>query len=128
MKDWKEILENTQVQNAEKIRTMNLDMWGVTGFIKLRDCKNVMTFMATIDDENNGKKWEHVSVAYYGDLKKTPSWAEMCVVKEVFWSPEEEVHQIHPKESQYVHGFRGKDNILHLWRPVGGWENELKTN
>jgi hypothetical protein len=62
--------------------------------------------MKTIDDDN-GKKWEHVR----------------------FWNKEEEVHQIHPKESEYVHSVghaaNPKRNILHLWRPVGGWRKDV---
>jgi hypothetical protein len=114
-------MENSQVQITNNVITPSEDIMGIQGFLNLRESKKTMSFMATVDD--NGK-WEHVSVSYYGENKKTPSWAEMCAVKNIFWGPDEEVHQIHPKESEYVHGFRGKDNILHLWRPVGGWESE----
>ena len=122
MKSFDKIAEDTQVQVLNKVKTIDGDMAGIEGYLNLRDSKKTMTFMATIDD--NGKKWEHVSVSYYGELKKTPSWAEMCAVKDVFWDKEEEVHQIHPKHSQYVHGYGRKENILHLWRPVGGWSEE----
>ena len=127
MRTINDLEQNTQVQITENIKTVSGDVHGVMGFLNLRDCKKTMSFMATIDDDN-GKKWEHVSVSYYDDLKKTPTWAEMCAVKDVFWNAEEEVHQIHPKESQYVHGVghaaNQKTNILHLWRPVGGWKEE----
>ena len=121
MKEWTEILENTQVQMTNKIRTIEGDMQGIEGFLNLRDSRKTMTFLASIDNDGH-KEWEHVSVAYDNERRKTPSWAEMCAVKEVFWRPDEEVHQIHPKDSEYVHGYKGKDNILHLWRPVGGWQ------
>ena len=46
------------------------------------------------------------------------------MVKDIFWDAEETVVQIHPKESEYVHsvgvGKEKRENVLHLWRPVGG--------
>ena len=65
-----------------------------------------------------------MSVSIYNSSRKTPTWEEMCEVKEILWDAEEEVHQIHPKESQYVHGVGGMTNVLHLWRPVGGWKDK----
>ena len=55
--------------------------------------------------------WEHVSVSPYNG--KTPTWEDMCRVKDIFCDEEEEVIQIHPKKSEYVNI---KDNCLHLWR------------
>jgi hypothetical protein len=57
--------------------------------------------------------WEHVSVSLVG-RPHTPAWDEMCLVKSLFWGPEEVVIQIHPPESQYVNDHPG---CLHLWRP-----------
>lgn len=55
--------------------------------------------------------WEHVSVSPYNG--KTPSWDDMCEIKDMFWNDEEAVIQIHPKKSEYVNLL---DNCLHLWR------------
>lgn len=55
--------------------------------------------------------WEHVSVSPYSG--KTPSWDDMCTIKDMFWNDEEAVIQIHPKKSEYVNI---QDNCLHLWR------------
>jgi len=67
--------------------------------------------------------WEHVSVSH-ANRRKMPTWEDMCRVKDIFWDAEEEVVQIHPKESRYLHGVGyGKDrreNVLHLWRPADG--------
>jgi len=54
--------------------------------------------------------WEHVSVSCED---RTPTWDEMCMVKDAFWSEEEAVVQMHPPRSQYVnlHPY-----CLHLWR------------
>lgn len=56
--------------------------------------------------------WEHVSFSPYNH-SRTPSWDEMCQLKDIFFDEEEEVIQIHPKKSQYVNIMQ---NCLHLWR------------
>ena len=61
---------------------------------------------------SDGGLWEHCSVSLGG---RCPTWAEMCLVKDLFWDPEDAVMQLHPPASTYVnnHPF-----TLHLWRPV----------
>lgn len=74
---------------------------------------------------------EHVSVnpahRPYRDEEdeelQTPTWEMMCMVKDMFFYPEEMVVQLHPAESEYVHSVNGLENVLHLWRPKdGNWE------
>ena len=62
---------------------------------------------------SDGESWEHVSVSL---ADRTPTWEEMCLVKRLFWDPEDCVIQFHPPESNYVnlHPY-----CLHLWRPIG---------
>ncbi|HEY6244598.1 MAG TPA: hypothetical protein VIX17_11650 [Pyrinomonadaceae bacterium] len=71
------------------------------------------------DWENAGLKgepWEHVSVhCYQGKKQFTPTWIEMCAVKDMFWDKEDVVIQFHPRESDYVNNHA---NTLHLWRPT----------
>ena len=57
--------------------------------------------------------WEHVSVSC--KRKRTPNWYEMCFVKDLFWSDEEAVMQLHPPQSDYVNVH---PHCLHLWRPL----------
>lgn len=68
---------------------------------------------------NEGGVMEHVSVAPRSKTK-TPSWEIMCRLKDMFWNKDEMVIQIHPAEKDYFHGFKGMENILHLWRPSDG--------
>ena len=75
-------------------------------------------FVMTVDSDN----WEHVSVHIQGEEKEMPTWDDMCRIKDIFWHDHEEVHQIHPAKANYVHKFGDLENILHLWRPVGGWK------
>lgn len=60
---------------------------------------------------SNGMGWEHVSVS----SKTTPTWEEMCVIKDLFFEPEEVVMQLHPKKSEYINNCK---TCLHLWKPI----------
>ena len=60
-----------------------------------------------------GGGWDHVSVAPYRS-SYTPSWEEMCKVKDMFFREDETVVQYHPAKSNYVNNL---PNCLHLWRP-----------
>ena len=66
---------------------------------------------------SDGLGWEHVSVhvADRDGKQRTPSWAQMCQIKDIFWEPEECVVQFHPPKSEYVNNH---PNVLHLWRPT----------
>lgn len=61
-----------------------------------------------------GGGWEHVSVSPY-KRNYTPSWEEMCKIKDMFWHDDEVVVQYHPAKSQYVNNV---PNCLHLWKPL----------
>lgn len=55
-----------------------------------------------------------MSVSPCSKKRKTcPTWEEMCVIKEMFFEPEERVVQYHPPESEYVNSH---PYCLHLWR------------
>lgn len=56
--------------------------------------------------------WEHASASY---SFRTPTWEEMCFVKDMFWSPHECVVQYHPPRASHVNFHR---YTLHLWRPT----------
>ena len=62
-------------------------------------------------------EWEHVSVhAREGkrfSAPRTPTWAEMCFTKELFWEDDEAVVQYHPPKVSYVNQH---PHVLHLWR------------
>jgi len=62
---------------------------------------------------SNGGDWEHVSVSLKNQ-KRTPTWEEMCNVKNMFFEEDEVVVQFHPGKDEYVniHEF-----CLHLWKP-----------
>ncbi len=59
------------------------------------------------------ERWEHVSVCPF-DPDVTPSWQDMCRLKDIFFEDEDFVLQMHPPKSQYVNIM---NNCLHLWKP-----------
>lgn len=70
-----------------------------------------LTVISSGTDETYG--WEHVSVSH---RFRTPTWEEMCFVKDLFWKDDETVVQFHPPKSMYVNNH---PHCLHLWRPLG---------
>jgi hypothetical protein len=60
---------------------------------------------------NNEDGWEHVSFSPF-KTRITPSWDDMCCIKDIFWRDEEVAIQIHPAKKEYVNI---KSNCLHLW-------------
>src|SRR4051812_41162312 len=73
-------------------------------------------YVIASDSTETEEKWEHVSVhASNGKKMRTPTWKEMCYIKDNFWDDEDIVMQLHPKKSEYVncHPY-----TLHLWRPI----------
>lgn len=57
--------------------------------------------------------WDHVSVSL---PSRSPSWSEMCYIKDLFFKPGETVIQFHPDKSQYVNFH---PHCLHLWKKQG---------
>jgi len=63
--------------------------------------------------------WEHVSINRWD---RTPTWEEMCELKEIFWRDDEAVMQIHPPKSEYVNNL---EHCLHLWRPIEQFNGKI---
>jgi hypothetical protein len=62
---------------------------------------------------SDGMDWDHVSVSLKRYPDRTPSWKQMCYIKNLFWDKDECVVQYHPAESEYVNDHNG---CLHLWK------------
>lgn len=72
--------------------------------------------LASVDDVGRDGLWEHISVTPINQ-KRCPTWEEMAAIKDMFFDPEEEAVQFHPKHSRYVNNH---EYCLHIWRPVNG--------
>lgn len=68
---------------------------------------------------SDGLDWEHVSVTALNKklffVKQTPTWSEMCYLKNMFWDQTETVMQLHPSVDEYVNNHH---YCLHMWRPT----------
>ena len=66
---------------------------------------------------SHGDGWDHVSVSLE---RRTPTWEEMCYVKDLYFNEEECVIQYHPPKSVYKNV---NPYTLHMWRKQGeNWE------
>lgn len=93
---------------------------GNYGHFQIPIGKRALMFVVSSDSDETG--WEHVSVhvRYLNKKRKvtvrTPTWEEMCLIKDLFWSEEETVIQFHPPKSEYVNNH---PHCLHLWKQTG---------
>lgn len=95
------------IRRAEGMKVEQATVHGGVGEVEIGDWSG-----SVIWGEDEGG-WEHVSVSPYNhDI--TPSWNDMCRLKDIFFEDEEVVLQFHPRKSQYVNIM---NNCLHLWRP-----------
>lgn len=84
------------------------------GYFRLKRDDNILDIISSGEAHGDGiEAWEHVSVSVYRK-RQTPTWSQMCQIKNLFWGKDETVIQFHPPESVYVsfHEF-----CLHLWKP-----------
>ena len=79
--------------------------------------KNSLFYYCLISD---GMNWDHVSISITKKtgvpIKRTCTWEEMCMIKDIFWDKEDTVIQIHPPEKEYVNKH---EYVLHLWKMQG---------
>ena len=110
------------VPNKYRVKTGAMasdDSYGNNGYFAFRSGDSVFNIIATDGKavEKEGLEvWEHVSVHVVRANKQfTPTWDDMCKVKELFWDDTDCVVQFHPPKSEYVNRHQ---NVLHLWRPA----------
>lgn len=56
--------------------------------------------------------FEHLSVS---TTVKTPTWEQMCKMKDIFWREDEVCMQLHPAKENYINNM---SYCLHIWRPT----------
>ena len=96
-----------QIKECRRLNIANTSFDGGRGVITMPTWTGTVVW-------SFGGGWEHVSVA---PIKKriTPSWDDMCILKDIFFNEDETVVQYHPAKSEYVNNV---PNCLHLWRPI----------
>ena len=68
-----------------------------------------------------GAGWEHCSVSITDRYKRTPSWEQMCFIKDSFWNEDECCIEYHPAKKDYVNNH---NYCLHIWKPI---DQEIPT-
>lgn len=56
--------------------------------------------------------YEHLSVS---TTVKTPTWEQMCKMKDIFWAEDEVCMQLHPAKENYINNM---SFCLHIWKPI----------
>lgn len=100
----------TTSKHAEQHRVAGHPSFGNNGAFQFR--YNGADIYAIVSE---GAGWDHASVSIVGETR-SPTWHEMCYVKDVFWQPEECVAEFHPPRSDYINLH---PHVLHLWKQQG---------
>jgi hypothetical protein len=98
------------------------DTAGMNGFFVIPLEEGKKTFALVISGVGIEEyPWDHVSVRigfskYHGKLaERIPTWEEMCIIKGLFFEPEECAVQFHPPDEDYINQ---NPFVLNLWRPI----------
>ena len=102
-----EKLEAARVRNGELGSDAS---YGLAGAFELIGPKG--TRLLIFSGGKDGSGWEHVSVS---TEHRTPNWAEMCFVKDLFFEDNECVVQYHPPAAKHINHH---PYVLHMWRPT----------
>lgn len=117
MKDFAEICKDNRIGDVIlPIMDEKTGKFGGSASVWIHERDSVTRLSVAFSSDEGGL--EHVSVSL---RDRTPTWEEMCVVKDIFWKDEERCIQIHPKKSEYVNIH---SHCLHIWRPKNapeGW-------
>ena len=113
-------LSNALNERVSAVDVFNLDKYNLKEFIV--DEEGTLAFGGDYYDTASGKQlnfmfsvqggWEHLSVSM---PSRTPTWDQMCKMKDIFFDEEEEAFEYHPKRSEYVNVH---PHCLHIWRPI----------
>ena len=95
-----------ELKKEPRLNITQIGLDGGMGWIYLPISKRPLAVIFS-----NGGGWNHVSVSH---RNKTPSWEEMCMVKDIFFHKDEVAIQYHPKEEDYINNH---PYTLHIWQP-----------
>lgn len=94
-----------EIKASRRIAIMHMGKDGFDGMIYMPTWEGTVVC-------STGAGWEHVSVCPKAS-RITPSWDDMCKIKDIFFKDDEAVIQVHPPKAEYVNFM---PNCLHLWR------------
>ena len=111
MKNLKQLYEELETSRDFQIIKKGFD--GGMGVFTKGSLKNMTVIWSY------GGGWEHVSI---DGKNRTPTWDEMCSIKDMFFSDDECCVQYHPPKSEYVNN---APHCLHIWKPIEQYSGEL---
>ena len=111
MKNLKQLYEALETRRDFQIIKKGFD--GGMGVFTKGSLKNMTVIWSY------GGGWEHVSI---DGKNRTPTWDEMCSIKDMFFSDDECCVQYHPPKSEYVNNI---PYCLHIWKPIGQYSGVL---
>ena len=112
MKNLKQLYEELETRRDFQIIKKGFD--GGMGVFTKGSLKNMTVIWSY------GGGWEHVSI---DGKNRTPSWDEMCSIKDMFFSDDECCVQYHPPKSEYVNNI---PHCLHIWKPIEQYSGALQ--
>lgn len=110
MKSLEEIKQNKYIEIKREGRD------GIGGVIYDKKTRVKLNFIMSW-----GAGWEHCSVSITDRYKRTPSWEQMCFIKNSFWNEDECCVEYHPAKKDYVNNH---EYCLHIWKPI---DQEIPT-
>ena len=111
MKNLKQLYEALETRRDFQIIKKGFD--GGMGVFTKGSLKNMTVLWSY------GGGWEHVSI---DGKNRTPTWDEMCSIKDMFFSDDECCVQYHPPKSEYVNN---APHCLHIWKPIEQYSGTL---
>ena len=111
MKNLKQLYETLETRRDFQIIKKGFD--GGMGVFTKGSLKNMTVIWSY------GGGWEHVSI---DGKNRTPTWDEMCSIKDMFFSDDECCVQYHPPKSEYVNNI---PHCLHIWKPIEQYSGVL---
>ena len=111
MKNLKQLYEELESRRDFQIIRKGFD--GGMGVFTKGSLKNMTVIWSY------GGGWEHVSI---DGKNRTPTWDEMCSIKDMFFSDDECCVQYHPPKSEYVNNI---PHCLHIWKPIEQYSGTL---
>ena len=111
MKNLKQLYEELESRRDFQIIKKGFD--GGMGVFTKGNLKNMTVIWSY------GGGWEHVSI---DGKNRTPTWDEMCSIKDMFFSDDECCVQYHPPKSEYVNNI---PHCLHIWKPIEQYSGAL---
>lgn len=96
--------DRTEIVNDKRIIVKSRSDDGMNGYITLKG--KTFFFIASW-----GGGWDHLSVSL---SNRCPTWDEMCIFKDMFFSEDEACVEYHPAKKDYVNIW---PYCLHIWKP-----------